>query len=111
MLDSTWCRRLQHLIQLGASLLEKCRGATVMNQSITLPPPAGLLPFSDPDFLSQRFNPGVWQDRRQLNTRSCVVISGNYERKEPVLGGYTRRTSTYTTYASPSGPVAPRDIW
>lgn len=48
---------------------------------------SALSQFADPGYLNKRFNPGAWADRRQLNTPSCVVISGNYQRTESVLGG------------------------
>ena len=45
------------------------------------------LTFSDPSFLNDRFNPGHWLDRRQINTPSSIAITGNYERLESVWGG------------------------
>ena len=50
-------------------------------------PKNALKDFSDPRFLSDRFNPGSWIDRKQINTSSSVLISGKYERSEPVTGG------------------------
>jgi AraC family transcriptional regulator len=67
-----------------------------MTQPFAFQSGTGLSQFSDPGFLNERFNPGAWLDRRQLNTPSAVVISGNYERKESILGEiYTENVHFY----------------
>ena len=44
--------------------------------------------FSEPNLLVSRFQAGTWLDRRQLNTPSCIAISGNYVRNAPIAGGF-----------------------
>lgn len=54
-----------------------------------IPNNASSLPqLSDPAFLSRWTSTGTWADQRRHLSSSCVVISGNYERTDPVLGGF-----------------------
>lgn len=43
---------------------------------------------SDPRYLSEKFTPGQWLERRQVEVPSCTAISGCYERQVPVAGGF-----------------------
>ena len=59
-----------------------------MNHRLSSPSGTSLQSFSDPRYINEKFTPGRWLERRQIDVPSCTVVSGSYKRENPVVGGF-----------------------
>lgn len=60
----------------------------IMNHRLPSSSERSLQSFSDPQYINERFTPGHWLERRQIDVPSCTVVSGSYKRESPVVGGF-----------------------
>lgn len=58
-------------------------------------------------YLSEKFMPGLWQDRKQVTLSLFTAISGSYERTSPVSGGlHTNGVHFFDMRIAPRTPAA-----